>query len=1146
MAEGQDDPAVAAARGEHVCLGEDGLIGGQHAGKEGADGFPPEVRRDDASRCQPRADRLEKGARRERVGDVVDAVGVEDDDVPALLAALDEGPSVADVDVGRGVTAKAHVALGALDHDRVELDDVEAGHREVTSDEGREGPAAEADEEHPRGLRAKREGVRELADVRELDVVWIPETHRALVDAMPLEAQAPKAMGVLDHVDPMIRALALGDHVLSLRCAAGEERPERDEGQEPLDQACHGSHRSQPLRRAPPRHRAFSRIPSSTRTRLQPTRARRPLLASLWVATVAVLALAFAAPRLVRADDPAGVVVPPRPITLGEAVVPSGTQPIDADVVLILTIDLDGSVSEAVIERGAGDPWDRLAVETARTFRFEPATLDGKPIPVRVPFTYAFRKPARRGRSPEARRDRAAMEPAPGYVFSGVLLEKGTRAPQAGVPVLVRDPRTDRTWEVLTDADGNFTAFGLPKGRLRLDIFTGGFEPLERDIVVRTTSEDEASKAAEPYYLAPGGLSAYRTVVREERAPKAATVIELTDDELTRVAGTLGDPTRVVASLPGVARTPFGLGYFVVRGAQLDNTGFFIDGHPAVFLYHLLGGPGVIHPQLVGRLSFYPGGYPAQYGRVASAAIAVETKDPPADRWHLDLEMDLFKAGVLFSVPFDDGDGIVSVALRRSYFELILPLINDDINVNYTDYQLRVSYKLSDRVKARFVALGAVDGVETVGVSTGDGAGTSTTRLGLGFHRLNLAFDIQLAKDVTLLESAAFEYDFIDNRRVAEGDSPIDANTTAWFAQLLSIARWKPSPDYQLDAGLDLFYLKANADLSIPAAPPLGDPRAPVFDPVIVNADLNAPYLSVAPFVSAELGLAPGLKLLPGVRLNIDDYGGGWNVTVDPKLAVRFQVAEDWTLKAMAAVANQPPQVFQVAAPFGDPSIPTVRGTQASMGFEWTPTDDWFISVEGFYQHLDRIVRPSNRLASDDGDFGRVYWDPDVQGRAFGAEVLIRKEFGGWVYGWLSYTLSRAERNRPPDGWGLFELDQTHVLNLAWTFRLGNEWSLSTRFQLASGNPYYPILGGVYDADEDDFTPVYSARQSRLEPFHRLDLRLDKTFRYETWMLEVFLDIQNVYNAQNQEAPRYSYDFRIRTTGISLPILPSIGFRMVF
>lgn len=863
----------------------------------------------------------------------------------------------------------------------------------------------------------------------------------------------------------------------------------------------------------------------------------------------AVLALALAC--LGAAPVPSQVV-PPRPLELPEATLPEGTPSGDRDVVLTLTIGPDGSVSAVDIRQGVGDPWDAAAVAAARRFRFTPATQDGKAIAVTVPFTYTFRAPHRRGRMVAVRADRRDLEPAPGYIYAGLVIEKGTRAPQAGIPVVMRDERTGQTFEALSDADGRFVVYGLPKGRLLVDIFTGDYEPLVEKVRVEATTLADATRDPRRFYLEPGGLAGYRTVVREKRPPDAASVIELSEDELTKVAGTFGDPTRVVSSLPGVARSPFGLGYYAVRGAEFDNTGYFIDGHPAVFLYHLLGGPGVVHPELVGDLSFYPGGYPAQYGRVASAAIAVETKDPPRDRWHLDVELDLFKAGALFSVPFDDGKGIATVSVRRSYYDLILPLITDDIDVAYTDYQARVSYDITPAVHARIVAMGAADSVATRDVKTQAGDGSSSTTIGLGFHRVNPAVDVDLDKDLTWKNSAQIEYDYVDNKRVASGDADISATTGGWQLQLLSVLKWRPPAPadgevrFQLDAGLDAQYVDYHAALQIPSSPPLGDPRAPVFEPIVVSTDLRSPYAGVAPFASAEIEPVRGLRLLPGVRLNLDSYESRLVATVDPKLAVRWAVTDDWTLKAMGAMAHQPPQVFQLAAPFGDPSIPPVAGTQGSLGFEWAPAAGWLVSLEGYYQWLDDLVRPADALTKSDGSLGRVYWTADMEARAYGAELLVRKDFGDWIYGWLSYTFSRSERLRPPKGWGLAELDQTHVLNLAWTVRLGGEWSLGARFQLASGNPYYPIVGSRYDSDRDRFVPVYADRSSRLPVYHRLDVRLDKTWRFEDWMLELYLDIQNVYNAKNPETPVYSYDYSQRTDGISLPILPTLGVRAVF
>jgi len=170
-------------------------------------------------------------------------------------------------------------------------------------------------------------------------------------------------------------------------------------------------------------------------------------------------------------------IVPPSPRDLPTATLPPGTPLENHDVVLVLTIAPDGSVTDVTLKSGVGAPWDDAALAVARRFTFSPATSDGVPSAVTVPLTYSFRKPAAPGRPIPERNARRDIEPAPGFIFAGEVVEKGTRTPQAGVPVVVRDKATGDTWEALTDNKGVFIVYGLPKGRLSLDIFTGGFDP---------------------------------------------------------------------------------------------------------------------------------------------------------------------------------------------------------------------------------------------------------------------------------------------------------------------------------------------------------------------------------------------------------------------------------------------------------------------------------------------------------------------------------------------------------------------------------------------------------------------------------------------------------------------------------------------
>ena len=70
--------------------------------------------------------------------------------------------------------------------------------------------------------------------------------------------------------------------------------------------------------------------------------------------------------------------------------------------------------------------------------------------------------------------------------------------------------------------------------------------------------------------------------------------------------------------------------------------------------------------------------------------------------------------------------------------------------------------------------------------------------------------------------------------------------------------------------------------------------------------------------------------------------------------------------------------------------------------------------------------------------------------------------------------------------------------------------------------------------------------EGRLPAFHQLDLRVDKTFTYRRVLVNVYLDVLNVYNHQNTEAIVYSFNLQQSTVQAGLPIIPSLGVRLEF
>ena len=162
--------------------------------------------------------------------------------------------------------------------------------------------------------------------------------------------------------------------------------------------------------------------------------------------------------------------------------------------------------------------------------------------------------------------------------------------------------------------------------------------------------------------------------------------------------------------------------------------------------------------------------------------------------------------------------------------------------------------------------------------------------------------------------------------------------------------------------------------------------------------------------------------------------------------------------------------------------------------------------------------------------------------------LLLRHYPHKRFFGWLAYTLSRSERlNLDTNEYQVFSFDQTHILTGVAGYNLPKNFDVSLRFRYVTGNPYTPIVGSVFDADEDNYRPVNGAPNSaRNKAFNQLDFRVDKSFVYDRWMFGLYLDVQNVYNASNAEGVQYNYDYTQSAPINGIPIFPNLGVTAKF
>ena len=214
--------------------------------------------------------------------------------------------------------------------------------------------------------------------------------------------------------------------------------------------------------------------------------------------------------------------------------------------------------------------------------------------------------------------------------------------------------------------------------------------------------------------------------------------------------GAFGDAFRAIEALPGVTPIVSGLPFFFVRGAPPGNVGYFLDGVRVPLLYHLALGPSVVHPGLIDHVDFFPGGYPARYGRFAGGILDGETL-PPASRTHGEANVRLFDAGVLAEAPLLDDRLTVLVAGRYSYTAALVQLFAPNTRVGYWDYQTRVEYRLTPKDRVSVFWFGSYDEIDNRDQDDADRRPSDTSRarpsapsipvFKTEFHRLDLRYD---------------------------------------------------------------------------------------------------------------------------------------------------------------------------------------------------------------------------------------------------------------------------------------------------------------------------------------------------------------------------------------------------------------------
>jgi TonB family protein len=837
---------------------------------------------------------------------------------------------------------------------------------------------------------------------------------------------------------------------------------------------------------------------------------------------------------------------------------------LEGQVVLTLDISKEGKVLKAVVAEPAGHGFDEAAIEAAKKLEFSPAKkADGTPFAARIKYRYTFT--LKRAEPPPPGPGQGAADQAKTARLSGLVLA-AVDAPKSGIRKAGEPPPAEIAIagatvkvgekEVITSETGAFNFPDLPPGKYRVSIRAPGYNALSTE---ETLAAGESIEVKYRLLAASGGLE---VTVRGDRPPREVTKRTIEQREIARIPGTNGDALKSLQSLPGVARPPGVLGVLIVRGSAPQDTQTFIDGTPVPLIYHFGGLSSVVPTEILDKIDFYPGNFSSQYGRVQGGIVDVGLRAPKPE-YHGLLQFDLIDVRALAEGPIPGLDGWTFLAAgRRSYVDAWLGPVLSAAGAGvtqapvYYDYQFMIAKNPTPTSSFRVAFFGSDDNLKILldKPSPGEPALAGNVGLHTAFMRLQTRY------------SNTFSNGDKVNLVVAAGRDNIDFGLSSFYFLLdfrtltgrLEYSK-KINKGMTLNTGLDMLAGYYDVNVRLPAPPVPGQPpNGPFSTRQVAEQRLTGGAYLPAGYMELEVAPTSRARIVPGVRL---DY---FNITkqfdFSPRVNARYDILPDFprtTVKGGVGLYHQPPQFQEVSKPFGNPNLKSNRAIQYSLGVEQQITRQIDASVEGFYKQLDNVVT-SRASASGAG----IEYTNDGSGYVVGSEVLLKYKPDSRFFGWIAYTLSRSVRRTSPGAEErLVNFDQTHILTVLGSYRLGGGWEFGARFRLVSGNLTTPNVcdrfsdtcdplrtNALFNASSGVYTPIpFSGPGSeRLPLFHQLDLRVDRTWKFKRWQLSAYLDVQNAYNRGNVEGIAYNYNFTNRQYVAGLPILPSIGMRGEF
>ena len=652
---------------------------------------------------------------------------------------------------------------------------------------------------------------------------------------------------------------------------------------------------------------------------------------------------------------------------------------------------------------------------------------------------------------------------------------------------------------------------------------------------------------------------------------------------LKRMPSLLGqaDIIKQIQNQPGVTTVGEVASGFNVRGGSVDQNLVLFDGVSILNTSHAFGFFPAFNADVVGNVSFFRGGIPAEYGGRVSSVLDITGKEAD-DRWRASGGIGMISTHLAGGGPVNNGRTKIMASGRVSYSDWMLNVIRSAYSglsnsaVSFYDASLKVSHQLNNRSSLTFSGYVSADRFSLINDTLYHAQSVAAA---LRYHtRLGDRADFSAVLDVGQYKyrvdekypSTAASLGYSITYPSLRIDFHIDG------AHRLSIG-WHNTL-HRFDPG----YLRPTSAESNSATVQIPEQQA-LESAIYISDGFNLSeklLLDGGVRFSMFNQFGPGTQYLyaPGMPLSVQNktdsvnysrgdemktYGG-----IEPRLSLRYLIGDHTSLKFgfnriyqylhlvtnTAAVA--PVDVWQSSSAYFKPQV----GDQLSLGYFMTSGKGVFEAfAEGFYKRVKNVLDYKDGAALILNPHPETAFIPG-NAYSYGVELSVAR-VAGRLTGALSYTWSRSFRktssefpNENINGGDRYpsNYDQPHVVQLNWRYGLSRRWFFTGTFVYHTGRPM-SVPVSAYQVDHVSVMEFTDRNSHRLPAYHRLDVAFVLEGNHKrgkfwdgTWTLSAY----NAYGRKNAYAVFYQDNgtgvlqpYKLSVVGTIIPSL-SYGFKI--